>query len=191
MSDTSPPLASTKLDLDPLRTDGDGMDPEPCTTTFIQKHVPTLRKRVSPGTRIDEDLSSSWPSFTTSQVIIRADNPIQALHNTPQKVRVAACDAPLFFKPYHCGHRRTAERELKAYTHIRQANLSQLRNSTLFGLVYDDDGLLLGLLLHYIDCKASTLQHAVTPGVSLSMRQYWAADIEETLAHLHEAGIIW
>lgn len=299
MSDTSPPRASTQLDLDPLQTDGDGMDPEPCTVssftfsdrdtdssltvmvcgrrmyvdifavnlqrstkrldeylhflkvadsyeldgltvedfydwvlegctlTFAQiarpplPMIPTLTdylhpetssyslyanehdelelaetandpgKRVSPGTRVDEGLSSSWPSFTTSQVIICADNPIQALHNTPQNFRVAACHAPLFFKPYHCGHRRTAKRELRAYTQIRQANLSQLRTSTLFGLVYDDDKLLLGLLLHYIDCKASTLQHTVTPEVSLSMRQYWAAEIEETIARLHEAGIIW
>lgn len=89
------------------------------------------------------------------------------------------------------GDRRSAERELKAYTQIRQANLSQLRASTLFGLVRDESGWLLGLLLHYIDCDSLTLQHAVTPEVCLSMRQYWAAEIEETLTRLHEIGIIW
>ena len=144
-----------------------------------------------PRTRIHDDLACSWPSFNSSQVVICADNSINVLQRAPLEVRVADCDAPLFFKPYHCGHRKTAERELKAYTQIRQANLSQLRTSTLFVLVYDDNKLLLGLLLYYIDCKASTLQHTVTPEVSLSMRQYWAAEIEETIARLHEAGIIW
>jgi hypothetical protein len=149
------------------------------------------RKRVVPGTRIHEDLAYSWPSFNPSQVTICADNSIEALQYAPQKVRVADCDAPLFFKPYVLGGRRSAERELKAYAQIRQANLSQLRTSTLFGLVRDESGWLLGLLLHYIDCDSLTLQHAVTPEVSLSMRQYWAAEIDETLTCLHGIGIIW
>jgi hypothetical protein len=148
-------------------------------------------KRVLPGTRIHEDLAYSWPSFNPSQVILCADNSIQALQHALRKVRVADCDAPLFFKAYVLGDRRSAERELKVYSQIRQANLSRLRTSALFGLVRDDSGWLLGLLLHYIDCNSLTLQHAVTPEVSLSMRQYWAAEIDETLTHLHEAGVIW
>lgn len=148
-------------------------------------------KRVCLGTAVQHDLPHSWPSFTPSQVNICADDSIQALRDGPQKVRVADYDVPLFFKPYVCGDRRSAERELKAYAQIRQANSSQLRTSTLFGLVHDDSGHLLGLLLHYIDCKGVTLKYAVTPEVSLSIRQYWAAQIGETLTHLHEAGIVW
>lgn len=55
----------------------------------------------------------------------------------------------------------------------------------------DDKGLLLGLLLFYIDCEASTLQCAMRRVSSLSTRQYWAAEIGETLSYLHEAGIVW
>lgn len=148
-------------------------------------------KRVRLGTRVHDDLSHSWPSFTPSQVNVCAENSIQALRDGPQEVRAADCDVPLFFKPYVCGDRRSAERELKAYTQIRQAKFSQLRTSTLFGLVHDNSGYLLGLLLHYIDCEGVTLKYAVTPEVSLSTRQYWAAQIDKTLTLLHEAGIIW
>jgi hypothetical protein len=149
------------------------------------------RKRVCPGTRVHENLCYSWPSFTPSQVIICADNAIEALQHAPRKVRVANRDAPLFFKPYVLGGRRTAERELRAYTQIKQASFSQLRTSSLFGLVQDDSGWLLGLLLSHIDCEALTLHCAITTEVSLSMPQYWAAEIDETLTRLHEAGIIW
>jgi tRNA A-37 threonylcarbamoyl transferase component Bud32 len=69
--------------------------------------------------------------------------------------------------------------------------LSQLRTPALFGLVYDDSGFLLGLLLYYIGCKALTLQHAVTPEVPMSMRQYWVTEIDEILTLLQKAGIIW
>lgn len=141
-----------------------------------------------PRTRIHEDLACSWPSFNSSQVVICADNSINVLQRAPLEVRVADCDAPLFFKPCVSGGRRSAERELKAYTQIRQANPSQLRTSTLFSLVRDEFGWLLGLLLHYINCNSLTLQHAVTPEVSLSVRQYWAAEIDETLTRLHEIG---
>lgn len=71
-------------------------------------------KRVLPGTRIHEDLAYSWPSFNPSQVVICADNSIQALQHAPRDVRAADCDAPLFFKAYVLGGRRSAERELKA-----------------------------------------------------------------------------
>ena len=124
-------------------------------------------KREYPGTRIQENLSHSRPSFTFSQVILCANNPMKPLRKVPRQFRVAGYDTPLFFKPYEFGDSTPAERELNVYTQIRQARSSQLRTSTLFGLVRDDSGFLLGLLLHYIDCKGVTLKRAVTPEVSL------------------------
>jgi len=149
------------------------------------------KKRVSPGTRAHEDSCHSWPSFTACQVSICADDSVHALHNARQKVRVADCESLLFFKPYEWSDKKTAKHEIEVYTQIRQASLSHLRTSKLFGLVRDESGLLLGLLLYYIDCDATTLEYAIGPEISLSTRQYWAAEISETLTHLHEAGIIW
>jgi hypothetical protein len=148
-------------------------------------------KRMRTGTQAHEDSCRPWPSFTPSQVTICADNPIHALQHAPHKVRVAGCQSLLFFKPYEWSDKKIARHELDVYAQIRQASVSHLRTSTLFGLVRDESGLLSGLLLYYIDCDATTLQCAVGPEVSLSTRQYWAAEISETLTSPHEAGIVW
>jgi hypothetical protein len=120
-------------------------------------------KRISPGTRAHEESCHSWPSFTPCQLSICADNSVDALHHAYQRVRVAGCDSLLFFKPYESSDNKTAKREIEVYTQIKQKLLSHLRTSKLFGLVRDESGLLLGLLLYYIDCDATTLEHALGP----------------------------
>jgi serine/threonine protein kinase len=98
----------------------------------------------------------------------------------------------LFFKLYDVDDPRSAKRELDTYAKIRQADLVQSRTSKLFGLVHSGSGLLLGLLLYYIDCKASTLQCAAArPTVPSSIRRYWAVEVTGTLKRLHESGIVW
>jgi hypothetical protein len=150
-------------------------------------------RRVAPGIRVSNgSFSSLWPSFTASQVKICPDDIESALQRAPRKVQVEGCESFLFFKPYDWGNSRSAKHELDTYAKIRQADLVHLRTSKLFGLVHSESGLLLGLLLYYIDCKASTLQCvARRPTVPLSIRQYWAAEVTETLTRLHESGIVW
>jgi serine/threonine protein kinase len=114
-----------------------------------------------------------------------------ALQHAPREVQVEGCESFLFFKPYDWGNARSAKHEVDTYAKIRQADLVYLRTSKLFGLVHSDSGLLLGLLLYYIDCEVSTLQRAVRSTVPLSVRQYWAAEVTETLTRLHESGIVW
>jgi hypothetical protein len=148
-------------------------------------------RRVARGIRVSKDFCSLWPSFTASQIKICPDDIGSALQHAPQKVQVEGCESFLFFKLYDWGDSRSAKHELDTYAKIKQADLVHLRTSKMFGLVHSDSGLLLGLLLYYIDCEASTLQRAVRSTVPLSMRQYWAAEVTETLKRLHESGIVW
>jgi hypothetical protein len=151
-----------------------------------------LDRRMPPGTRVSSDHCSSWPSFTASQVVICSDDLGTALQCVPQKVQVESCESFLFFKSYDLDAPGSAKRELDTYAKTRQTDLVHLRISKLFGLVHSDSGLLLGLLLYHIDCNKSTLRCAARrPTVTLSVRQYWAAEVTETLTRLHESGIVW
>jgi serine/threonine protein kinase len=48
----------------------------------------------------------------------------------------------------------------------------------------------MGMLLTYID-QPRTLLRAMWPDTPIPLRQRWASQIRETLAKLHEAGIVW
>ena len=54
----------------------------------------------------------------------------------------------------------------------------------------DEEGLVFGLLLTYIDCGNETLACA-GPDASLDLRRKWADQVRFTLERLHEAGIVW
>lgn len=144
-----------------------------------------------PGTRVGEQFLSVWPSFTASQILIHADKTEELLATTPRKVKVEGNEPTLFLKHFDRSHSKQAKRELQTYAKLKQDHLSHLRVSRLFGVVLNDSGLLLGLLLSHIDCDSETLESAVRRGASLSKRQRWAAQITETLNHMHAAGIIW
>lgn len=97
-----------------------------------------------------------------------------------------------FFKPYRYCDTRVAKNELKKYLQISAASgLEDLRISRLSGLVRDDSGTVLGLLLSNIDAKALTLGCAIRPDTPLSSHNRWADQITNTLTSLHAAGIIW
>jgi serine/threonine protein kinase len=84
------------------------------------------------------------------------------------------------------------KQELRNYEKIDDAELeAELRISRLHGLVRDDTGLVFGLLLTYIDCRAATLACAARANVPVSLRCKWATQVKSTVEHLHAAGIIW
>lgn len=148
-------------------------------------------EHLSSGVTIDEELCSSWTSFHPSQVQICAESPGEELSGTPRKVQTTG-DQIHFFKPYRYCDTGVAKNELKKYLQISAASgLEDLLISRLSGLVRDDSGAVLGLLLSYIDSKALTLRCAIRPDTPLSSRNRWADQISNTLTSLHAAGIIW
>lgn len=79
------------------------------------------------------------------------------------------------------------------YTKIRAANFdSKILTSRLEGLVQDDVGHVMGMLLSYIDCGGATLNciDGQDPKYS-EIRHKWVDQISHTLKHLHLHGIIW
>ncbi|KAI1370112.1 hypothetical protein F4677DRAFT_439270 [Hypoxylon crocopeplum] len=144
------------------------------------------------GVRLPNELCSRWPSFVPSDIEICAERPEEALSGMPERVRPVGAENFFFFKLLRQGDVQFAKRELSNYGKIDDAKLGEeLCISRLHGLVRDDTGLTFGLLLTNIDCKASTLACAAKPGVPISLRRKWAAQVKSTVERLHAAGIIW
>lgn len=97
-----------------------------------------------------------------------------------------------FFKLMRRGDKGFLKHELDTYKKIDKARLgSTIRISRLHGLVRDDNGAILGLLLTYIDCKHVTLSCAVEPGTPVALRKKWVAQVRFIISELHGAGIVW
>lgn len=62
--------------------------------------------------------------------------------------------------------------------------------SRLHALVRNDDGVIFGLLLTYIDCERVILTCAVHPGTPIALSKRFATLIRETVGQLHDADIV-
>lgn len=84
-------------------------------------------------------------------------------------------------------------REILTYSKIHMAKFdSTILTSQLEGLVQDDDGDVMGLVLSYIDCDGATLNCIDGRDSKFSeVRQKWVDQISHTLKHLHLHNIIW
>lgn len=140
------------------------------------------------GVRIPKDICSSWPSLKPSEVMICANSHQEALSGVPGKVTAGEL-GPMFFKLYRFCDSKQAKRELEAYRKISRAALGDLRISQLRGLVQEEDGRLLGLLLSYID--AEPLVHVNEPDTSELTRSGWIDQITSAMRRLHDAGVVW
>ncbi|KAJ4858207.1 protein kinase domain-containing protein [Trichoderma breve] len=93
------------------------------------------------------------------------------------------------------GNKSSLLHEISTYRKIHDAHLDKtLRISRLIGLVQardDEEVIIYGLLLTYIDCDHMTLFCAVQPETPANLRTRWATQVGDTLAQLHEAGIVW
>ncbi|KAF2502492.1 hypothetical protein BU16DRAFT_612148 [Lophium mytilinum] len=153
--------------------------------------------RLPPGVRLDVDVLrdlATWAvSFLPSEVGLSFEQPEEALFKHPEKVRVRNSQTAYFFKPFNPGAgSRQAQTELENYKRIAMAELAP---STLIcrlhGVVQDERGFLMGMLLTYIDHERETLEIAIGPDTPLSLRQHWATQVTETLTALHRAGLVW
>ncbi|KAJ3526201.1 hypothetical protein NM208_g11305 [Fusarium decemcellulare] len=123
----------------------------------------------------DEPKHSPWtttfPSFRTSQVEIEGQI--------------------YYFKAVQPPGDNIGQREVSTYEKITAAGLEpDVRISRLYGIVVDENQQLTGLLLHLIPMHG-TLEYALEPDTPPSVKQRWAGQIKETLACLHQNGIIW
>lgn len=147
----------------------------------------------SSGVLIPDELASPWRSFHPSEILICADSPEQALSDVPRKVQPMESTSPCFLKLTPFPTQNSTRRKLTAYGRIHDAGLDrELLIPRLNGVVRDENGELLGLLLSYIDCKARTLACAVrNSNVSTDLRRKWKDQVSLTVHKLHEAGVVW
>ncbi|KAF5681561.1 kinase subdomain-containing protein [Fusarium denticulatum] len=174
------------------------LNPETFVYTFqtvSDERIPELdsdAEHQSPfGVSVPDELCASWKSFDPSEVQICHENVVGPPSNTPRKVLLN--DGTIsFLKLVRRGDKQSLKNELDTYGKIERAQLGvKGKISRLHGLVRNNKGVIFGLLLTYIDCKRVTLSCAVKPGTEVSLRERWAAQVQEAVGQLHDAGIIW
>lgn len=181
-----------------IRTLDDFFNPETFVYTFqivSDERVPQLEKDAehrSPfGVSVLDELCTLWKCFDPAEVRICDENLISQPSHTPRRVLLSD-GTVAFSKLVHCGDKRSLENELATYGKIDRAQLDKnLRISRLYGIVRGKNGVILGLLLTFIDCERVTLSCAVKPGTEALLRERWATQIQEAVSQLHDAGIVW
>ncbi|CAM1507521.1 Fc.00g071620.m01.CDS01 [Cosmosporella sp. VM-42] len=136
-------------------------------------------------------LQSSFPIFRPEEVEVPYDDPHHIHEITPRRVFVKG--KHLFYKgswsPYDPIH------EIDKYTKITASGLSfqELRTSRAYGIVANSQGHTKGVLYDWIDTKESParLTWVVTSDTPLALREKWSQQIKDTVAKLHQLGVIW
>ncbi|KAF5538612.1 kinase subdomain-containing protein [Fusarium napiforme] len=163
--------------------------------TISDVRIPQLNRDAehqSPfGISVPDELCASRKSFDPSEVQILPVKVIGPPSHTPSKVLLR--DGTIaFLKLARRGDTQSLKNELDTYGKIERAQLdNKVKVSRLHGLVQNNEGVIYGILLTYIDCKRMTLSCAVQPGIEVSLRERWAAQIQEAIGQLHDAGITW
>ncbi|EGY18689.1 uncharacterized protein VDAG_09215 [Verticillium dahliae VdLs.17] len=147
-----------------------------------------------PWVWISDELAHDLEGWTTiyppSQVEIYYDRPQDVLIRLPRRVHVNDGKDTYFFKPFCVGgSREEVSQELKNFKQIAMANLGpKARVCRLHGVVGDGDQLL-GMLLTFVEERLPL--HRARAFAPSSLRQQWAAQIKDSLAALHKAGLVW
>lgn len=147
------------------------------------------------GVSFPEDTNfSPWPTFKPSEIRTTNEQIGAGPSHTPRKVFLND-GTTAYLKLMDPGDKSILLHEIETYRKIHNANLDKtLRISRLIGLVQsrdDQEVIIYGLLLTYLDCDHMTLRCAVKPETPTKLRTRWAAQIGDTLAQLHNAGIVW
>ncbi|KAH7183693.1 uncharacterized protein B0J16DRAFT_402234 [Fusarium flagelliforme] len=163
--------------------------------TVSDERIPQLDRGAqyqSPfGISVPDELCALWKSFDPSEVRICHEKAVGPPSHTPRKVSLSD-GITAFLKLVRRGDLRSFQNELDTYGKIDRAQLDDnLRISRLKGIVRDKDGIILGLLLTFIDCSRVTLSCAVKPGTEVTLRERWATQIQEAIGQLHDAGVVW
>ncbi|KAI8946290.1 hypothetical protein F4801DRAFT_565063 [Xylaria longipes] len=136
-----------------------------------------------------DDLETWTALYDPANIVLSFEDPEDALFKPPRKVLIDNEKTACFFKP--CNSPETTMAELNAYKKIAAAGLaSRLRVCHLYGVVMNDNGFVVGMLLTYVDGRSMSFQ--VDPTYpSASVKKRWADQLDYTLAELHKAGVVW
>ncbi|KAJ4012279.1 hypothetical protein NW752_007952 [Fusarium irregulare] len=181
-----------------IRTLDDFFNPETFVYTLqmiSDQRVPQLDKDAeyrSPfGVSVPDELCASWKSFDPADVRIWDENLVGPPSHTPHRVPLSD-GTVAFLKLVRCGDRRSLENELATYGKLDRAQLDRnLKISRLYGILRGKNGVILGLLLTFVDCERVTLSCATKPGAKVTLREKWATQIQDAVGRLHDAGIFW
>lgn len=135
----------------------------------------------------------TFPVYHPNEIQVPINVNSTSLPAAPHKVFIHGRPQPSSFKIVYGGDAGIILKELLAYSKIHTAPFyASIRTSRLDGLVQDDDGHVLGLLLSYIDCHGTTLCciDGCDPKYS-EARQKWINQISHTLKYLHSHHIVW
>lgn len=147
--------------------------------------------------RFDDDFLDdleTWTAFYDPAGIITSHkNPKDALFKPPKRVLIEKGQIACFLKRCHGSVQIT--QELKTYKKIHAAGSdSQVNLCHMYGIVMDDNGFILGLLLTHIEC-GRPLSNIVIPeepnDPPPAVREGWMGQIEAALSALHASDVVW
>ncbi|KAL2192372.1 hypothetical protein P885DRAFT_47866 [Corynascus similis CBS 632.67] len=132
--------------------------------------------------------TTSFPSFTPTEVAVICNDPDHPFDSNPTQVRVG--QQRLYFKGCDLDD-MVAKKEVETYERIASASFgADVRTSRLYGVVRNEKNQLVGLLLYHIE-EDTPLTFALGPETSSVLKNRWAQQIQDTMAALHQAGITW
>jgi hypothetical protein len=136
---------------------------------------------------------SIFPVYHPRDVQVPISASSAALPTIPTKGFIRGQTHPSFFKIVYAGDKGIITREVLTYSKIRMAQFEPpILTSQLEGLVQDENGYVMGLLLSYIDCDGATLYGVNGRDPKFSdLRQKWVDQIAQTLEKLHSHKIVW
>ncbi|KAF2275273.1 uncharacterized protein EI97DRAFT_434489 [Westerdykella ornata] len=143
-------------------------------------------------TSLSPEILSTFPSYHPRELRICSENGEGGRSIPPHKVTIDGTST-YFFKAYGREHYTCAPREISNYKAVKDAGFEDgLRIARLHGIVRDGrSNVVFGILLTFVDCNCVTLERAVKPDTTLSVREHWARQVTDTLLRLHERGIVW
>ncbi|KJZ68497.1 hypothetical protein HIM_12116 [Hirsutella minnesotensis 3608] len=163
-----------------------------CVDEMLQPGPVTLHERLDdwmepiPET---QPWKTTLPTFHPSQIRIFGDDPRYILDDDPSRVCVDGEE--YFYKSFDFVGEQAGRCEVSKYEQILRANFRpHIRTSRACGVVQDDNGRLLGVLLHRID-EVNTLAGALSCSTPEDTKRRWASQLRESLQALHEVGIVW
>ena len=141
----------------------------------------------------DVDIKSfpqPFPLLRPGEVEVPYDDPTRVHDIHPARVIVHG--RPYFYKPSWSA--AESMDGIKKYAKIVASGLSQqeLRTSRLYAIVVGASGWIRGMLYEWIDTSLDrTLTWMVDTKTPIATREKWAMQIRETVAKLHDLGIVW
>ncbi|KAK4098290.1 hypothetical protein N658DRAFT_509630 [Parathielavia hyrcaniae] len=143
-----------------------------------------------PSQSSEDVWTTSFPSFRPAEITVIYDDPEHPFESNYSRVRIG--QQQLNFIEAMDVDDEVAKKEVEMHERIARAtNLGPgVRTSRLYGVVRNARDQLLGLLLYSIE-KDKRLSFALGPDTPNALKDRWARQIRDTVAALHEAGIVW